>query len=224
VGYSSLDTSAPLAAARRNAFRVSSGDDGFTKLSPDRFIELRLLNTLRRYQDECANADRWSRIMSFSITALGGIGVLLGAFRFELYIAVAVSFASALAALEVASNYDGRLIALNRAGTDLRDIHAWWEARTHIEQANPQKYARLVRDINAVIRGFERATNPAAAAMMQPLHAVVASFDINNLAGEAGGRRRRRNWTYCIGDCDEKLTVGCQTFEPIAYMIRLRLH
>jgi len=43
---------------------------------------------------------------------------------------VVVSVASALAAVEIADNYDGRLIALNRAGTDLRNIHAWWEALT----------------------------------------------------------------------------------------------
>ena len=199
AGYSSLDTSTPLAAIRSIAYRASARDDGFEVLSPEKFIELRLLETLRRYQDECAHADWWSRTLSIAITALGGLGVFLGAFRLELYIAVAVSCASALAAVEVAANYDGRVVALNRAGTELRDIHAWWEARTPIERANPQKYARLVRDVNAAIRGFERATNPAAAAMLQPLHTVEASFDIHNLVTDiaenvTNGEVEFRSW------------------------------
>ena len=41
AGYSNLDTSGPLAAARRRAFRVSPQDDGFSVLSPDKFIETR---------------------------------------------------------------------------------------------------------------------------------------------------------------------------------------
>jgi len=158
-----------------------------------------------------------SRAINVAITVLGGITVCLGAFGPQLYISVVVSVASALAAVEIADNYDGqgvlrastrpmlnlllsaaglyesftrkfvkvrsdpgrvlvhndphdrRLIALNRAGTDLRNIHAWWEALTAIEQANPQKYARLVRDVTAVLAGFELATNPAAGAMLQPL-------------------------------------------------------
>ena len=69
-------------------YSTADNDDGFTMLSPERYLNLRLEDQLSYYQKKTTQLERHWSYLQWGIYGLGGVGTLLAARGFELWIAL----------------------------------------------------------------------------------------------------------------------------------------
>jgi gas vesicle protein len=134
-------------------------DDGFTPLSPERYLNLRLEDQLHYYQNKTAQLERQWSGLQWGILGLGGIGTLLAARGFELWIALTTGLVAALTSYLGYKQIEERLKKYNQASFSLTNILNWWSALSMTEKAKPENIERLVSDTETALgREFQEWT------------------------------------------------------------------
>lgn len=161
VGEVALDRSA-LTALRNTDYRVSEDDDGFSVLAPDSYIKMRAEPAMLTYQTSANMMDSASKTISILVILMSASGTAFAIFGLNIYIAVTTAVSSALLTLTESLGYEPKIIAANRASGKMLEVIGWWRSRTAIEQANPQKFSKLVRVCERAMSNQRRSTNPGA--------------------------------------------------------------
>ena len=108
----------------------AQGDDGVRRLDADGYIRFRIDDQVAFYRRGARDRERRIRALRWLMIAFGGLGSLLAAIGFELWVAVAVAAVGALAAYLEAMQLETTLALYNQAATSLEAIKAWWTALT----------------------------------------------------------------------------------------------
>ena len=123
---------------------ISSDDDGFSFLPPARYLELRVGNQLAYYQGKTVRLERQLRWLQVLILVAGGIGTLLAALSFELWITLTTALATAFTSYLAYQQTEQTLVQYNQTAADLENLQSWWTKLTPAERRNPQNIDRLV--------------------------------------------------------------------------------
>ncbi|MFK5971189.1 MAG: DUF4231 domain-containing protein [Candidatus Marithrix sp.] len=125
-------------------YSVAENDDGFTMLSPERYIKMRLEDQLSYYQDKTTKLEYQWTILQWCIYGLGGIGTLLAARGFELWIAFTTGLVAAFTTYLGYKKVEERLTKYNQAAVNLTNILNWWTALSTSNQMKQNNIDKLI--------------------------------------------------------------------------------
>ncbi|WP_204153958.1 DUF4231 domain-containing protein [Leptolyngbya sp. CCY15150] len=137
----------PYGAAR------SRGDDGFSDLSADLYLIYRLEDQFDYYRKKAQRLGRELTQLQWWVYILGGVGTLLAAVGFEVWVAVSSSFAAAFAGFLEFKRVEPNLISCNTAASDLYDLRAWWRALPETARQQQANIEALVNGTEQIIQG-----------------------------------------------------------------------
>jgi hypothetical protein len=131
--------------------RFPKNDDGYSRLTPARYMELRLDDQISFYNKRVLKLGQ--RLSRYSVGSLiiGSSGTIFAAINHGVWIAVTTAFATALTTYLRYYQTEETLIKYNCAKADLLDIKAWWAALTPVETKLPQNAERLVEITEQVL-------------------------------------------------------------------------
>jgi hypothetical protein len=129
-----------------------SGDDGFSVLTPDRYIEVRLADQLSYYKGSAVKHERKLKLIQWSIYIIGGLGTLLAALNQQVWIAVTTALATALATYLSYQQTETTVTKYNQAATDLDNVKSWWTALPADQQAKQDNVDTLVKHTEDVLQ------------------------------------------------------------------------
>jgi len=142
---------AGVVSARRRAFLISEHDDAFSPLTPEDYVTLRLEKMQRYYENSSLVCARRSGTLNVSVYALGGVGSALAIVNdAQVFVAVTTAVSSALVTLMEKEKYQEKIFVFNRCISDLTSVLTWWRSLSPIAKANPQKFTKLVQDVEAI--------------------------------------------------------------------------
>jgi SMODS and SLOG-associating 2TM effector domain 1/Protein of unknown function (DUF4231) len=127
--------------------------DGYSVLTPERYISLRLVDQYTYYQRKTIRLERQLRLLQWSIYILGGVGTLLAAIGLDLWIALTTALVTACTTYLGYQQLENTLIKYNQAATDLANVQGWWMALSLDERANQQNVDKLVEHTEKILAG-----------------------------------------------------------------------
>ncbi len=128
------------------------GDDGFSDLTPDQYLAWRLEDQFDYYRRKAERLNKECAQFQWTIYTLGGVGTLLAATGFEVWVAVSSALASAIASFFEFKRVETNLTSCNQASSDLYDIRAWWRALPASAKAQSANLETLVKSTETVIQ------------------------------------------------------------------------
>jgi hypothetical protein len=132
-------------------YAAGEGDDGMSPLAPDRYIEVRLDDQLRFFRKKAVTLDTLLERLQWGILGAGGLGTLLAAISFDLWVTLTTAVAAALGAYLSYRGVDSTLTNYNQTAIDLENIKGWWTALRPDEQGDPANVDALVQHTEEVL-------------------------------------------------------------------------
>jgi predicted Rossmann-fold nucleotide-binding protein len=131
---------------------VRQGDDGFSRLGPDRYVEVRLLHQLDWYRRKTVTLEERMRRLRWSIIAIGAVGTFLAAIGLELWIALTTAVAGAAATYLQFEQVENTLRYYNQAAAALDTIHQWWVSLPVQQQLVRENADQLVERTERILQ------------------------------------------------------------------------
>ena len=152
-----VNTSALLPYDRAQGFPpymspAAGGDDGFSYLTPDRYVELRLTDQLNYFHRRAVKLERELKGLYWLTFLVGGLGAYLAAIDRQAWIALTTAIVAALGTYLAYRQTESSLMKYNQVGTDLTNVKAWWTALSAEEQARPENIDSLVEHTEHVLQ------------------------------------------------------------------------
>ena len=132
-------------------YAAGKGDDGMGPLSPDGYIEVRLDDQLKFFRNKAVRLDTLLERLQWGILGVGGLGTLLAAIGFDLWVTLTTAIAAALGTYLSYRGVDSTLTNYNQTAIDLENIKGWWTALRPDEQADPPNIDALVQHTEQVL-------------------------------------------------------------------------
>ncbi|HEX5748855.1 MAG TPA: DUF4231 domain-containing protein [Archangium sp.] len=153
-----LRTEPPLSALR--TYRgplpppsaLATGDDGFSALTPFRYIHFRLDDQLAYYRGKVDQLDRRAHRLQWLILAAGGMGTLLAALGAQLWVALTTALVTAITSWLGSQQAETQVVKFNQAAIELENLKAWWCSLSFEEQHRPRHFERLVDSTELVLQ------------------------------------------------------------------------
>ncbi len=133
-------------------YAALEGDDGFSVLTPDRYVEVRLEDQLNYFKKTALKLERQLKLFQWLILIIGGIGTFLAAINQQVWIALTTAAAAAITTFLGYRQTESSLMKYNQAKTDLDNVKAWWTALSAEEQANQDNVDLLVDHTELVLK------------------------------------------------------------------------
>ncbi len=130
---------------------AQKNDDGFTFLTPERYIELRLEDQLNYYSNKTPKLETQIKQMQVAILVAGGVGTLLAAVGAELWVALTTALATALTTSIASRQLDETLVRYNQSAADLANVRDWWTKLSPASKRNPKNIDQLVEVTEKVL-------------------------------------------------------------------------
>jgi len=129
--------------------------DGFSLLSPEGYLKLRLEDQLQYYGHRAAALDKKMRWLYRLIYFSGGLGTLLAAIGngIELWVAATTSVAGAFTSYLGYMQVETNLMKYNHATVNLDNVRAWWTALSAQERSDPKNLDDLVGHTEMIMEG-----------------------------------------------------------------------
>jgi SLOG in TRPM, prokaryote/SMODS and SLOG-associating 2TM effector domain 1/Protein of unknown function (DUF4231) len=134
-------------------YGAAESDDGFTVLTPNRYVVTRLGGQINYYEDNTNNLERRLKWLQWSIYIIGGMGTFLAAVGAELWIALTTAIVTALTVYVSQNQIEDALMSYNQALSDLNNIRAWWAALPAAERADQKNIDKLVLETEKILEG-----------------------------------------------------------------------
>ena len=126
-------------------------DDGFSFLTAERYIELRLEDQLKYYSRKTPKLEKQVKQMQAAILVAGGAGTLLAAVHAELWVALTTALATALTTSLASRQLDETLVRYNQSAADLANVRDWWTKLSPATKRNPKNIDQLVEVTEKVL-------------------------------------------------------------------------
>jgi hypothetical protein len=187
-----LNSSALLPYAKENDFPPGvkyTGDDGFSVLTPDRYVQVRLADQLAYYKRSAVKHERKLRRLQWSIYIIGGLGTLLAAIELQVWIALTTALAAAITTYLSYQQTENTVTKYNQAFTDLENVKSWWTALPAQEQTKQENVDTLVKHTEDVLQseldGWVQQMQNALAELRKD---QVKAPEKNDMSGTAPGK------------------------------------
>ena len=126
-------------------------DDGFSFLTPERYMELRLEDQLNYYLSKTPKLEKQVKQMQVAILIAGGAGTLLAAVHAELWVALTTGLATALTSSLASRRLEETLVGYNQSAADLGNVRGWWTKLSPAAKRNPKNIDQLVEVTEKVL-------------------------------------------------------------------------
>jgi len=114
-------------------------------------VTSRLVTLQRHYEQAVVVVERRSTICNVAVYLLGGIGSGLAIVNStQIFVAVSNALSAALVTLMEKENFNEKFFVYNRSIASLTSVLTWWRSLSPIEKANPQKFTKLVTEVENV--------------------------------------------------------------------------
>ena len=133
-------------------YAALQGDDGFSVLTPDRYVEVRLDDQLNYFKKTTLRLERQLKLFQWLILIIGGVGTFLAAINQQVWIALTTAMAAAITTYLGYRQTESSLMKYNQAKTDLDNVKAWWTALSAEEQATQDNVDLLVDHTEQVLK------------------------------------------------------------------------
>jgi hypothetical protein len=169
---------------------AACADDGFSFLTPDQYIAIRIGDQLRFYAGKTSRLQRQLTFYMTLILLLGGAGTLLAAIGLEIWITVTTAVATALATVLKYQATEPTLVKYNQAAVDLMNVKAWWEMLPPASRRSRAHLDLLVdlteKTLETETAGWTQQMTDALAALRKAEDAMEPNPSRKG-AGESGG-------------------------------------
>jgi len=129
-----------------------SGDDGFSVLTPDRYVQVRLEDQLGYYKKRTVTHEKKLKGLQWSVYIIGGVGTLLAAINQQVWIALTTALATAFTTYLSYQQTESTVTKYNQALTDLENVNSWWTALPAADQAKQENLDTLVQHTEQVMQ------------------------------------------------------------------------
>lgn len=133
-------------------YLASEEDDGFSYLTPSKYIEFRVENQMNWYKKRTSELDKKTRKLHYRIIFFGALGTLLAASGLEIWIAATTSIVAAITSYIEYNQYEATLKSYNMSATDLDSIRIWWRALPANTKITQSTYDKLVNSAEGVMQ------------------------------------------------------------------------
>lgn len=133
-------------------FAAKGGDDGFSSLTPDRYVEVRLGDQLNFFKKRAVKLDNQLNMLYWLTFIIGGVGTYLAAVGMQAWIALTTSLVAAIGTYLGYRQTENTLTKYNQAATNLSNVRAWWDALPAHAQANQVNIDSLVEHTEQVLQ------------------------------------------------------------------------
>jgi len=125
-------------------FSTVSEDDGISFINPEQYIRFRLDDQLAYYKRETVSLEKKLKKCQWGIYIAGGLGTLLAAVEWEIWVAVTIAAAGSITTYMQYKQIEKTLMEYNQSAADLSNIRDWWIALTPLEQSDSGMIDKLV--------------------------------------------------------------------------------
>ena len=133
-------------------YATQGGDDGFSVLTADRYVQVRLGDQLNYFRTRAVKHERKLKVVQWCIFIFGGLGSLLAAINRQVWIALTTALAAALTTYLSYQQTESTVTKYNQATTDLNNVKSWWTALPPEEQAKQSNVDTLVDHTEQVLQ------------------------------------------------------------------------
>jgi len=133
-------------------YAAEGGDDGFSFLSADRYVEVRLGDQLNYFQRRTVRLEEQLRRLYWATFIVGGVGTYMAAIGMQVWVALTTSVVVALGTYLGYRQTESTLMKYNQAATDLANVKAWWDALSSEEQAQQVNIDSLVDHTEQILQ------------------------------------------------------------------------
>lgn len=132
-------------------YAAKGGDDGFSYLTPDRYVEVRLGDQLNYYKKTALKLERKLKALYWLTFIIGGVGTYLAATSRQVWIALTTAVVTALGTYLGYRQTESSLTKYNQTRTNLENVKAWWIGLSAEEQSMQQNINSLVKHTEQVL-------------------------------------------------------------------------
>jgi hypothetical protein len=133
-------------------YASQGGDDGFTCLTPDRYVEVRLGDQLNYFKRTSVKLEKQLKALYWLTFLIGGVGTYLAAIDLQIWIALTTSIVAAFGTYLGYRQTENTLTKCNQAATDLCNVRSWWNALSAEQQAQQINIDSLVEHTEQVLQ------------------------------------------------------------------------
>ena len=160
-------------------------DDGFSFLTPERYIELRLEDQLKYYSNKTPKLEKQINQMQVAILVAGGVGTLLAAVHAELWVALTTAMATALTTSLASRQLDETLVRYNQSAADPANVRDWWTKLSPAAKRNP-------KNIDQLVEVTEKVLETELSGWVQRMENALAQLKAEEEKGEESGGDKSR--------------------------------
>lgn len=132
-------------------YGAAEGDDGFSPLTPEKYVAFRLEDQLKYYSSKTVKIEKQLKKYQWYIYIMSGVGTLLAAMEWEWWIALTTCMVASLTTYMEYQQLENKLIQFNQGATDLANVKSWWMALSAEEQANLKYIDMLVMQTERIL-------------------------------------------------------------------------
>jgi SMODS and SLOG-associating 2TM effector domain 1/Protein of unknown function (DUF4231) len=125
-------------------YGAAGEDDGFSKLDPDRYVNIRIDDQINYYQGKTRKMYKNLQILQWLIFIGGGIGTFIAAIGLELWVALTSTLVSVFTVYLQYNQIENTLIKYNQSLTQLTNVKTWWSILSEEERKNTVNIDKLV--------------------------------------------------------------------------------
>ncbi|NIM18527.1 MAG: DUF4231 domain-containing protein [Candidatus Aminicenantes bacterium] len=127
-------------------------DDGFSPLTPDRYLEVRLGDQVNYYTKRTKKMERQLKLCQWLIVIFGGIGTFLAAIGLQLWVALTVTLVGIFTTFLEYRQVDNNLMIYNQAKYSLIHIKGWWSDLPDVQKKDPGNIRQMVDSTEKVLQ------------------------------------------------------------------------
>ena len=178
-------------------YGAAADDDGFSNLTAQKYIDIRLGDQVSYFSGKTASLEKKLKLLQWAIYLIGGLGTLLAAIGFELWVALTAALAAAFAAYLEYAQTENTLVLYNQVATNLTNTLTWWKALTPAERANPDQQSLLVEQTEQALAdehaGWVQQMTDALAELQEQQEATAerVKSEVENVFVEAAAQEAR---------------------------------
>lgn len=132
-------------------YGASREDDGLSPLDPERYLALRVGDQLSYFHPKVARLARTRRRFQLGVLAAGGVGAILAAAGFEVWIGLTTAIGSAALAYLGYLQIENTLVTYNQVAGKLEALKRSWVARPAARREDAKAFDALVADAEAIL-------------------------------------------------------------------------
>ena len=132
--------------------KAQGGDDGFSFLTPDRYLKFRLADQLMFFREKSVRLEWEIKLLYWLTFGIGGLGTYLAAIDEQAWIALTTALVAAIGTYLSYNQTESTLTKYNQAATDLENINLWWNALSPNAQSEKVNIDSLVEHTEQVLQ------------------------------------------------------------------------